>query len=54
MATQILMPLHTYPNGNSSNIAAQVGTVARHLGAAVHGLVLERHLPTPTHLVADR
>ncbi len=29
MTTQILVPLHTYPDGNSDNIAAHVAIIAR-------------------------
>ena len=48
MTLQILVPLHTYPDGNSVNIAAHVGAVARHLGADVHGLVLNATFLPPS------
>ena len=53
MTLQILVPLHTYPDGNSGNIAALVGTVARHLRADVHGLVLNATFPPATSLVGN-
>lgn len=37
MTVQILVPLHTYPDGNSVNIAAHVGAIARHLGPTFMG-----------------
>jgi nucleotide-binding universal stress UspA family protein len=51
MPLQILVPLHTYPDGNSDNIATQVGTVARHLGADVHGLVLNATFPPASSML---
>lgn len=45
MIPQILVPLHTYPDGNSVNIAAHVGQIAQHLQADVHGLVLNARFP---------
>lgn len=40
MTLQILVPLHTYPDGNSDNIALHAAAIARHLNADVHALVL--------------
>ena len=37
---QILVPLHTYPDGNADNIALHAAAIARHLNADVHALVL--------------
>ena len=51
MTLQILVPLHTYPDGNSVNIAAHVGAVAGHLKADVHGLVLNATFPPATSLM---
>ena len=53
MTLQILVPLHTYPDGNSVNIAAHVGAVAKHLGADVHGLVLNATFPPASSLIGD-
>lgn len=55
MTTQILVPLHTYPDGNSNNIAAHVAVIARHLKADVHGLVLNATFPPPpmSSLIGD-
>ena len=40
MTLQILVPLHTYPDGNADNIALHAAAIARHLNADVHALVL--------------
>ena len=53
MTLQILVPLHTYPDGNSANIAAHVGAVARHLGADVHGLVMNATFPPVSSLLGN-
>ena len=53
MTLQILVPLHTYPDGNSVNIAAHVGAVAKYLGADVHGLVLNATFPPASSLIGD-
>ena len=53
MTLQILVPLHTYPDGNSVNIAAHVGAVARHLKADVHGLVLNATFPPASSLMGN-
>ena len=53
MTLQILVPLHTYPDGNSANIAAHVGAVARHLGADVHGLVMNATFPPVSSLMGN-
>ena len=53
MTLQILAPLHTYPDGNSVNIAAHVAAVARHLGADVHGLVLNATFPPASSLIGN-
>lgn len=45
MTLQILVPLHTYPDGNSPNIARHVRQVATHLGGHVHALVLNADFP---------
>ena len=53
MTLQILVPLHTYPDGNSVNIAAHAVAVARHLKADVHGLVLNATFPPATSIMGD-
>ncbi|MCY7279412.1 MAG: universal stress protein [Sphingomonas bacterium] len=45
MKLQIIVPVHTYPDGNSDNIAAHVAAVARYLNADVHALVLNADFP---------
>lgn len=51
MALQILVPLHTYPEGNSDAIAAHVAMVAGQLGADVLGLVVNPAIPTPSSML---
>ena len=53
MTLQILVPLHTYPDGNSVSIAAHVGAVARHLKADVHGLVLNATFPPVSSIMGN-
>ena len=53
MTLQILVPLHTYPDGNSVGIAAHVSAVARHLKADVHGLVLNATFPPATSMMGN-
>ena len=53
MPLQILVPLHTYPDGNSANIADHVAGVARHLKADVHGLVLNATFPRAASLMGN-
>lgn len=45
MKCQILLPLHTYPDGNTTTISSHVAAVAHHLGADVHGLILIADFP---------
>lgn len=45
MTTQILVPLHTFPDGNSTNIARHVARVAQHLQGSVHALFLNADFP---------
>lgn len=45
MRLQILVTIHTYPDGNSDNIALHIATIARHLNADVHALVLNADFP---------
>ena len=53
MTLQLLIPLHTYPDGNSANIAAHAAAVARHLKADVHGLVLNATFPPASSLMGN-
>lgn len=45
MRLQILVPLHTYPDGNADTIALHAAAIARHLNADVHALVLNADFP---------
>ena len=45
MIPQILVPLYTYPDGNSVKIAAHVGQIAQHLHGEVRGLVVNAKFP---------
>jgi len=53
MTLQILVPLHTYPDGNTAAIAGHVGAVARHLKADVHGLVLNATFPPASSIMGN-
>ena len=53
MTLQILVPLHTYPDGNSVNIAAHAAAVARSLKADVHGLGLNATFPPVSSLMGN-
>jgi nucleotide-binding universal stress UspA family protein len=48
MPMQILVPLHTYPDGNATGLAGHVGDVAQHLKADVHALAMIADFP-PLH-----
>lgn len=45
MPTQILLPLHTYPDGNAEGTALHAAMVAQHLQADLHALVLGIDFP---------
>lgn len=45
MTMDILVPIHTYPNGPSVEFTGHVAAVARHLDASVHALVLDADFP---------
>lgn len=45
MRLQIVVPLPTYPEGNSDKLAPHVAAIARHLDAEVHALVLAPDFP---------
>ena len=53
MTLQILVPLHTYPDGNSVSLAEHVAAVARHLKADVHGLVLNATFPPASSVIGN-
>lgn len=53
MPPEILVPLHTYPDGNSVNVVAHVAAVARHLTADVHAVVLNPTFPRATSLMGN-
>ena len=53
MTFQILVPLHTYPDGNSVGIAGHAAAVARHLQADVHGLVLNATFPPASSVMGN-
>ncbi|MFN0113128.1 MAG: universal stress protein [Paracoccaceae bacterium] len=54
MALQVLVPLHTYPDGNSTAVASHVAGLARHLGAEVHALVLNATIPPASSLTGTQ
>lgn len=41
----ILVPIHTYPDGNAIQFALHVAAIAQHLNADVHALVLNADFP---------
>jgi len=45
MSLDILVPIHTYPDGNSANLAPHCASIALHLDATVHAIVLEVEFP---------
>ena len=45
MKPLMLVPIHTYPDGNSVRLADQAVTIARHLDADVHALVIVADFP---------
>lgn len=45
MSLQILLPVHTYPDGNSIAVARHAAAAARHLDADIHALILLPHFP---------
>jgi nucleotide-binding universal stress UspA family protein len=53
MTTQILVPLHTFPDGNSTNIARHVARVAQHLQGSVHALFLNADFPAVGNPLAN-
>jgi len=53
MITQILVPLHTFPDGNAVGIARHVHAAARHLEGSVHALFLNADFPPVGNPLAD-
>ncbi len=53
MTLQLLVPLHTYTDGNSDSIAHHAATIARHLNADVHALVLIADFPRVSSALAN-
>ena len=53
MTLQILVPLHTYPDGNADNIAHHAAAIVRHLNADVHALVLIADFPRVSSALAN-
>jgi len=45
MKPDILVPIHTFPDGNAASLAVHTAQIARHLDATVHALVLEANFP---------
>ena len=45
MKLQVLVPIHTYPEGNADKIAMHAAAIARHLEADLHALVLVADFP---------
>ena len=45
MSLDILVPIHTYPDGNSANLAPHCASIALHLDATVHVLILDVEFP---------
>lgn len=53
MPLQILVPLHTYPDGNSVTFVGHVAVIAQHMKADVHGLVLNATFPSTSSLLGN-
>ncbi|MBF5094850.1 universal stress protein [Azospirillum sp. INR13] len=53
MTLRILVPLHTYPDGNADGIARQVAVYAQHLQANVFALACNIDLPSPSSLLGN-
>ena len=45
MSLDILAPIHTYPDGNSAKLAPHCASIAQHLDATVHAIVLDVEFP---------
>jgi nucleotide-binding universal stress UspA family protein len=53
MTLRMLVPLHTYPDGNADGFARQVALYARHLQATVFALACNIDLPSPSSLLGN-
>lgn len=53
MRPQILVPVHTYPDGNAVSLAGHVAATATRLGADVHALVLNADFPRPANVLGN-
>ena len=53
MRLQILVPVHTYPDGNADTIARHAAAMARHLNADVHALVLNADFPRASSVLSN-
>ena len=53
MTLQILVPLHTCPDGSCANIAAHAAGFASYFSANVHGLVLYTTFSSATSIMGD-
>lgn len=53
MPLQILVPLHTYLDGNSPNLASHVGAAASHLGGEAYLLTMHADFPSFHSPLAD-
>ena len=45
MSIQVLVPIHTYPDGNADGLALHAAAIAKHLNADIHTLVLNADFP---------
>lgn len=45
MKSDILLPIHTYPDGNADSLALHAAAIAQQLNASVHALVLNADFP---------
>lgn len=53
MRSDILLPIHTYPDGNTENIALHATSIARHLNADLHALVLNADFPPVSSVLGN-
>jgi nucleotide-binding universal stress UspA family protein len=53
MSLQILLPLHTYPDGNSETLLSQATAVAGYLEGEIHALVMAVEFPPVSSLMGD-
>lgn len=53
MSLQILLPLHTYPDGNSETLLSQATAVAGYLEGEIHAFVMDVEFPPVSSLLGD-